>query len=70
MFTGSLLKFTRKEAQEMVEKLGARASSSVSKKTDFVVSGPGAGSKLDKANLLNIEVLTEDEFLDMMKEIE
>ena len=70
VFTGSLLKFTRKEAQEMVEKLGARASGSVSKKTDFVVSGPGAGSKLDKANLLNIEVLTEDEFLDMMKEIE
>lgn len=69
VFTGSLLKFTRKEAQEMVEKLGARASASVSKKTDFVISGPGAGSKLDKANLLNIEVLTEDEFLNMMKEI-
>jgi len=70
VFTGSLLKFTRKEAQEMVEKLGARASASVSKKTDFVVSGPGAGSKLDTANQLNIEVLTEDEFLNMMQEIE
>ena len=70
VFTGSLLKFTRKEAQGMVEKLGARASGSVSKKTDFVVAGPGAGSKLDSANLLNIEVLTEEEFLKMMKELE
>ena len=70
VFTGSLLKFTRKEAQGMVERLGARASGSVSKKTDFVVSGPGAGSKLDTANLLNIQVLTEDEFLKMVKEIE
>jgi DNA ligase (NAD+) len=70
VFTGSLLKFTRKEAQGMVEKLGARASGSVSKKTDFVVAGPGAGSKLDSANLLNIEVLTEEEFLKMMEELE
>ena len=70
VFTGSLLKFTRKEAQRMVEKLGARASGSVSKTTDFVVAGPGAGSKLDSANLLNIDVLTEEEFLKMMKELE
>jgi DNA ligase (NAD+) len=70
VFTGSLLKFTRKEAQRMVEKLGARASGSVSKKTDFVVVGPGAGSKLDSANLLDIDVLTEEEFLKMMKELE
>jgi DNA ligase (NAD+) len=70
VFTGSLLKFTRKEAQGMVEKLGARASGSVSKKTDFVVAGPGAGSKLDSANLLKIDVLTEEEFLKMMKELE
>ena len=70
VFTGSLLKFTRKEAQGMVEKLGARASGSVSKKTDFLVAGPGAGSKLDSANLLNIEVLTEEDFLNMMKELE
>jgi DNA ligase (NAD+) len=70
VFTGSLLKFTRKEAQGMVEKLGARASGSVSKKTDFVVAGPGAGSKLDTANLLNIDVLTEEEFLNLMKKME
>jgi DNA ligase (NAD+) len=42
----------------------------VSKKTDFVVVGPGAGSKLDSANLLNIEVLTEEEFLKMIKGLE
>ena len=70
VFTGSLLKFSRKEAHDMVEKLGARASGAVSKKTDYVVAGPGAGSKLDNANLLNIEVLTEEEFLKMMKELE
>ena len=70
VFTGSLLKFSRKEAHDMVEKLGARASGSVSKKTDYVVAGPGAGSKLDDANLLNIDVLTEEEFLKMMKELE
>ena len=54
----------------MVEKLGARASVSVSKKTDFVVAGPGAGSKLDSANLLDIVVLNEEEFLNMMKKLE
>jgi len=70
VFTGSLLKFTRKEAQGMVEILGARASGSVSKKTDYVVAGPGAGSKLDNANLLGVDVLTEEEFLTMMKELE
>ncbi len=70
VFTGSLLKFSRKEAHVMVEKLGARASGSVSKKTDYVVAGPGAGSKLDNANLLDIDVLTEEEFLKMMKELE
>jgi DNA ligase (NAD+) len=70
VFTGSLLNFTRKEAQGMVEKLGARASGSVSKKTDYLVAGPGAGSKLDSANLLDIDVLTEQEFLKMMKELE
>ena len=70
VFTGSLLKFTRKEAQGMVEKLGARASGSVSKKTDYLVAGPGAGSKLDSANLLDIDVLTEQEFLKMMEKIE
>ena len=68
VFTGSLEKFTRLEAQSMVEKLGARASGSVSSKTDYLVVGPGAGSKLKKAEELNIRVYSEDEFLKMVRE--
>ena len=68
VFTGSLEKFSRSDAKEMVEKIGARASGSVSSKTDFLVAGPGAGSKLDKANELDIPILSEVEFLEMMKE--
>ncbi|MBC8213999.1 MAG: NAD-dependent DNA ligase LigA [Candidatus Marinimicrobia bacterium] len=70
VFTGSLEKFTRKQAREMVEKLGARASGSVSSKTDFLVAGPGAGSKLTKAKELNVTILTEDEFLMLVKSIQ
>lgn len=66
VFTGSLEKLTRIQAQEMVEKFGARASGSVSSKTNYLVAGPGAGSKLAKAKDLKIEVLTEDEFLELM----
>ena len=67
VFTGSLEKFTRKEAKDTLENLGGKASSSVSKKTDFVIAGPGAGSKLKKAGELGVDVLTEEEFLDMVK---
>ncbi|MBD3292076.1 MAG: hypothetical protein GF393_04070, partial [Armatimonadia bacterium] len=56
------------EAQETVENLGARATSSVSGNTDYVVAGPGAGSKLDKARESGVEVLTEDEFLEMVRD--
>ena len=68
VFTGSLEKFTRKDAQDMVENLGARASNSVSSKTNFLIAGPGAGSKLNKAIELGITVLSEDEFLKMIHE--
>lgn len=67
VFTGSLEKFTRQEAKEMVESRGGRSAGSVSVKTDYIVTGPGAGSKLKKAKELQIVVLTESEFLDMVK---
>ena len=66
VFTGSLEKFSRKDAQSMVEKLGARSSGSVSSKTDYLVAGPGAGSKLKKAEELNISIYSEDEFLELI----
>jgi DNA ligase (NAD+) len=66
VFTGALEKMTRDEAKAMAERLGAKAAGSVSKKTDYVIAGPGAGSKLADAKKLGIKVLSEDEWLKLM----
>ena len=67
VLTGALEKFTRDEAGEMIETRGGKAAGSVSKKTTYVVAGEAAGSKLRRAQELGIPVLTEDEFLEMLK---
>jgi len=66
VFTGSLEKMTREEAKATAERLGAKTAGSVSKKTDYVVAGPGAGSKLAEAKKHRAQVLTEDEWLKLI----
>ena len=66
VLTGTLEKMSRAEATEKLQALGARVSGSVSAKTDIVVAGPGAGSKLNKATSLGIRVLDENQFLDIL----
>jgi len=67
VFTGSLKHFTREEAEEIAKRNGGRVSSSVSKKTDYVVAGENAGSKLDRARELRVSVISEEEFLKMLE---
>ena len=66
VFTGVLTKFTRKEAQELVESLGGRSSNSVSKKTTFIIAGQSAGSKITKAQEFGVPILSEDDFQKMI----
>ena len=67
VLTGTLMKYGRKEATEILENLGAKVTGSVSKATDVVIAGEEAGSKLDKAQALGITVLNEEEFLELLK---
>lgn len=64
--TGTLTQFTRDSINAKIEEIGAKAGSSVSKKTDYLIAGEKAGSKLDKAQTLGVKILTEDEFLKML----
>jgi DNA ligase (NAD+) len=66
VFTGTLEKITRDEAKAQAERLGAKVAGSVSKKTDYVVVGPGAGSKLAEAKMHGVKVLTEDEWFKLV----
>jgi DNA ligase (NAD+) len=65
--TGTLQQFKRDEIKRLIEDLGGRAASSVSKQTDFLVAGEKAGSKLTKARQLGVEVLTEQQFRELIE---
>lgn len=67
VLTGTLTKYTRSEASRIIENYGGKASSSVSKKTDYVLAGEAAGSKLTKATEFGIKIINEDEFAEMIQ---
>ena len=68
VLTGTLTKYGRKEATVLLENLGAKVTSAVSKATDIVIAGSEAGSKLDKAQKLGIKVMSEDEFIALINQ--
>ncbi|MCX7834199.1 MAG: NAD-dependent DNA ligase LigA [Ignavibacteria bacterium] len=68
VLTGTLENYTRKQAEELIESLGGNTSSSVTRKTDFVIVGSDPGSKLEKAKSLGVKVITEKEFIQMLKQ--
>ena len=68
VLTGTLETLTRKEAEDIIEKFGGKTSSSVSKKTDYVIAGEEAGSKLTKAQSLGVTIISENEFKQMIGE--
>ena len=67
VLTGSLSEFTRKEAEDLIEKYGGKTSGSVSKKTDYLLAGEEAGSKLTKARELGVTIISEEEFKELIK---
>ena len=67
VLTGTLDGLTRSDASAIIESMGGKVSSSVSKKTTYVLAGEEAGSKLEKANALGVKVITQNEFLEMTK---
>lgn len=67
VLTGALEKYSREQASDIIEKFGGKTSSSVSKKTSYVLAGEDAGSKLAKAEKLGIKIISEQEFEDMIK---
>ena len=66
--TGTLENMTRPGAESLVRSMGGKAAGSVSAKTDYLVAGPGAGSKLEKAEKLKLPVLSENDFLELVKQ--
>ena len=67
VLTGTLSQLTRDQAKALLQGLGCKVSSSVSSKTDYLIAGEKAGSKLTKAQELGVKVLSEQEFIDLMK---
>ena len=67
VLTGTLYEITRDKASQLIEDLGGKTSSSVSKKTNYVIAGENAGSKYDRAISLKIPIITEEEFMDKIK---